>query len=271
MEVFTLELSIECPASASRAEIVEGWFRSGLGELGDGLLDRLETQGSLPADGHPVPAHLIGGTMASMVVTPRKGSDGPGTIERYSSAALERFKSKFDSDFSRIGLVAHAVTGPWSVSAPYFELRCQVIPEVPEYMHLVASISREDFEAGGTAQKWLHFAARQADAVDPIFGHSVSSSEDYRTGREKELRWFPFETVPSGRSRLRGYSWITICSREIVEQLGGIQGLAESEAFYGVRETVSGGAVLQASETYSEYLGHPSDRLASVLGSVLFA
>ena len=271
MEVFTLEFSIECPASASRAELVADWFRSGLRELSDGLLDRLETQGPLPADGIPMPAQLVGGALASMVVMPRKGSDGPGTIERYSAMAFQRFENQFDSDFSRIGLVAHAITGPWSVSTPYFELRCQVIPEVPDYMHLVASVSQGDFEVDGTAQKWLRFAARQADALNPIFGHSVSSSEDYRTSREKELRWFPFETVPNGRRSLRGYSWITICSREIIEQLGGIQELVGSGAFHCVRETVSGGAVLQASETYADYLNQSNDGLASVLGPVLFA
>src|SRR5262249_26331412 len=80
----------------------------------------------------------------------------------------------------------------------------------------------------------------------------------------------PFdESVDQGREFLRGYSWVTICPREIAERLGGADALRQTEAFVDVRALQDGGVFLGATPTIGEYDDAAMRKVFRALGPVL--
>ncbi|WP_194891434.1 hypothetical protein [Catenulispora pinisilvae] len=252
MKKFVLELSIGPLTPESKGEVARYWLDGALSKLRPEMIARLDSQSPIPSTDQPLPEMFVGGSLALITWKPRRGGRGDG-ITRYSTAQWKKFMTGLDDDYMHASLAAYAISSPTTVSSPYFEVKAQAIPEEPDWVHLVVATTVEEFNYENESQLWIDFCFDAANALSPIFGHSTDDSEDLRTMQERELRWFPFETIPNGHVKLRGESWITVIPKSLVSRLGGVNGIRESGAFYDVRELAGGGAVVQASRYLEEY------------------
>jgi hypothetical protein len=116
---------------------------------------------------------------------------------------------------------------------------------------------------------WVSFVRRQAELQKCTFGNIANDNVGERTALEENLLADPAETVPESREVLRGYSWVTICSDEIADRLGGARSLRTSGAFSEVIELSHRGLLLRTTPTFDEYddaaIGKTFRALAPVL------
>lgn len=88
----------------------------------------------------------------------------------------------------------------------------------------------------------LDFAAAGDSAFDGTYTHlEWALHRDHSDGMSEARTW------------LRGYSWITVMPREIVQRLDGPDALRESGAFAYVEELPHGGLWLRATEKIEDY------------------
>ena len=93
-----------------------------------------------------------------------------------------------------------------------------------------------------------------AEVSNPVYGEIGYPGSGHCTGLERAMRsWGLFDTYPRARRHLRGYNWVTVIPREILEQLGGIEDLQATGAFAEVLALPSGGAWLQATPDFLDY------------------
>lgn len=103
---------------------------------------------------------------------------------------------------------------------------------------------------------FLRFMKTQANALDPSFGHIAHLYNLGNTALEERLGppWLLAEqTVPESRQYLRGYSWVTVCPKELSTTVGGKQALLDSGAFHEVEELTDGSIWLQAGPDFAAY------------------
>jgi hypothetical protein len=268
MRRFVLEFSIGSADSASKEDVARYWFSTALDRLRPGLIDALDAQPSLPLTDDPLPEELVGGYLASITWKSSRGERGSG-VSGYSPAHWRKFIAKLGEDYSRVALTVYTIASPTALSYPYFEAKVQIIPEDPDWVQAVVATAVEDFDEVGVSKAWTDFAFDAANALSPIFAHTTEDVEDLRTLHEKESRLFPFETLPSGQAKLRGHSWMTVISSELVAKLGGLRELQESGVFYKVLELSAGGAFLQATEFRQDYSSETRDQIDRFFRPVL--
>jgi hypothetical protein len=129
--------------------------------------------------------------------------------------------------------------------------------------------------------RWAEFVRQCAIRASACYAHvsddtevSTGTALEQATARDLANPWFPRtpeETVPHCREVLRGYSWVTICARELAAVLGGAPALAASGAFDEVTELPDGQVYLRATPTLAEYHGARLHRVLEVLAPVLLA
>lgn len=261
-----IELDLRCGDAGKKAALARYWFHSGLSMLAGSPRGQLNAQEQLPPENMPFSEGLIGGVTASLVL------EAPGSRETwvYSQGVWDRFMCRLEeTDFRRAAFVSDTIAGPWSVTTPYFELRVQAVPEDPTWLQFIAVVSRPDFDALDASENWADFAFRAAGELHPVFGHFVNDSEDLRTLHEERKAVFPFETIPRAQEKLRGFSWLTMLSPNIVSRLGSIDALSAPGVFYRVSELPNGGALLQATERRVDYTHEVRGKLQQLFEPVL--
>ncbi|GAA4230004.1 hypothetical protein GCM10022254_23760 [Actinomadura meridiana] len=97
------------------------------------------------------------------------------------------------------------------------------------------------------------FLGRQATTQRASFGSISNDGVGDWTALESSLDLDVEETVPCSERQLRGYSWVTVCSPNIAQKLGGIQALSATGAFSEVIELEYGGLLLRATDSIGEY------------------
>lgn len=115
---------------------------------------------------------------------------------------------------------------------------------------------------------------RAARLHNVVFGHFSYAHAGEATELERYTRGpsrVPNRNTPLWRSRARGYSWLTVVSGDIARQLGGVDRLRESGAFYRVEKLPCGSVLLQATESFQEYRGERVKAVYRVLKSVLIS
>lgn len=116
----------------------------------------------------------------------------------------------------------------------------------------------------------VEFLVAALDDTNPAFAWLGA---DGPATEETNLDWLLHrrvrDSVREARSLLRGYSWTTVCPKELSERLGGPSALAATGAFYGVFPLVAGGVVLQATRTVEEYSDDAVRRVFEALHPVL--
>jgi hypothetical protein len=115
-----------------------------------------------------------------------------------------------------------------------------------------------------------------ADRLNPGFGH-ISYAHYGDTALEYSLRgpqftqeWRDHEyAVNDCRKYLRGYSWLTIVPQELVERVGGVDGLRTSGAFFEVQPLAGGGIWLLATQDYRDFTDDALERVFRALAPIL--
>jgi hypothetical protein len=139
-------------------------------------------------------------------------------------------------------------------------------PSVPERIVLTAHVAESqltDPVDGRRAQRfYLDLLFRLADQANPAYGH-IAHHSDGKTAFEAGLRnidrvppleWWSYpRPLTVCREALRGYSWLTILPRELLDRVGGLETLAGSGAFVEVRPLTAGGIWLLATEDYRTF------------------
>ncbi|OKJ52618.1 hypothetical protein [Streptomyces sp. CB02261] len=154
-------------------------------------------------------------------------------------------------------------------AGPWLKVTAERDIEAPEWVRLTADRSSEEFFApdhsSGVQLQWITFLRRQLVEAGQtcLFGCLTDDVETttQRTALEASLGLFQDETLPELDSRLRGYSWITVCSPGVASRLGGSEALRSSGAFSSVTPLVDVGLALQATEDMRDYT---PDRIAMV-------
>lgn len=125
------------------------------------------------------------------------------------------------------------------------------------------------FDPTVDADVWVRYLGDVLDTADPAYAQiSDRVGSEVNTALDMFLRRSDV-SVEESRTTLRGYAWVTVVPKELVERLGGVAALAESAAVSMVRPLSAGGALLQATPTPAEFDGRALHRLFRLLAPVL--
>jgi hypothetical protein len=92
-----------------------------------------------------------------------------------------------------------------------------------------------------------------AEVCNPAYGQIGPYLEIRRSALEGALAHVPDFDIAENRTTLHGYAWLTVCSQQIGEALGGLDALAGSGAFTEVEQLAAGGYWLRATRHYDDY------------------
>ena len=119
------------------------------------------------------------------------------------------------------------------------------------------------------AEQWVRYLGDVLDTADPAYAQiSDLVGSEVDTALDMYLRRSDV-SVQESRTTLRGYAWVTVVPKELVETLGGVAALAESPAVMMARPLSAGGALLQATPTPAEFDSDAMHRLFRLLAPVL--
>jgi len=107
--------------------------------------------------------------------------------------------------------------------------------------------------------------------ADPVYGDVSLDGEpvgpwtmlDHALGRSWE------ESLDEARERLRGHEWATVCPRELVSAMGGVESLRGSGAFASVSELPSGAVVARTVDSATDHNRDAARRTAEALAKIL--
>ncbi|WP_157996000.1 hypothetical protein [Thermomonospora amylolytica] len=133
-----------------------------------------------------------------------------------------------------------------------------------------ATVPEEAASDPDYCRNWVEFLLTVLNQADPVFGMVTN---DYRGIRNTALECALYRPFPramrEARHTLRGYAWVTVCPRELLPRLGGIDHLRRSGAFSRVEPLSAGGAVLQATDTAHAYDDTAMHKVFTALAPVL--
>ncbi|GIJ48049.1 hypothetical protein Val02_49350 [Virgisporangium aliadipatigenens] len=125
-------------------------------------------------------------------------------------------------------------------------------------------------DADGEA-RLLSVARLFADGCNPTYGEAGPNHSAGPTGSTLEAKiGVNAEHSPTtGRTLLRGYSWLTLLPQEIGDRLGGVQALRDTGAFHDVSPLAAGGYWLQATEHLRHYDNDSARRVRDALSNAM--
>lgn len=133
----------------------------------------------------------------------------------------------------------------------------EVLPDAPGWARAWIEAPESRLLDAASQAGWLRFVREYAGGVDPSFGQiSYRYGDDDATALEALAApaWLTAsQTIAESPKVLRGYDWLTICSSELTEELGGVSALRASNAFAEVEPLPSGGTWLLATRRYEDY------------------
>jgi hypothetical protein len=118
--------------------------------------------------------------------------------------------------------------------------------------------------------KWIELLLAVLADADPAFGKvSDDNAGAVHTTLDVALLRPADESVRRSRELLRGYSWLTVVPKELVQRLGGVDAMASTGAIDQVYPLAGGGAVLRATPTPADFDDAAMRRLFRLLAPVL--
>jgi hypothetical protein len=201
--------------------------------------------------------------------------------EVFGERSLDRLLDKIDERGRRPELILLAaekesdngfrVPGPTGACfSASLEVRCE--DELPGWVLFSASgiYWSPDLSAPPAVQsEWCTAVERFDSEIPTVFANVTDDNATGRTALDDALNRSEDESVSRSRSVLRGYSWVTVCARELVDRLGGAGALEESGAFWKVRVFDSCAVWLQATERLDDFNSTAIERVFTVLAPVL--
>lgn len=275
-------LDVRLPDDGDFARVASRWLNN-LGEvLAPALWDELQESLPLPSPGEwDAPHGAPGGVWACVSVVPRP-CWGTAASRVYSP---ENFRWMLENAAARPLMLEHQLIrlgrdgalpdGPEDTGGGRLVISVEVEEEHPEWVQMKASSSLPDYDNDASrtdvSTRWVQAVLSRAREVDASFGHVCDDGVAYgKTALDSALRrGGRVKSMMQSRQVLRGYSWCTICPRELAQRLGGSSALQATGAFVEVEELPSGGLWLQATESFSDYNDEAMKRVFKALAPVL--
>jgi hypothetical protein len=139
------------------------------------------------------------------------------------------------------------------------------------WLQLLAYLPMEWLSRSAYVERALTAWLGLAEKCDPAYGE-IGVGQGERSELETHLAGqygIAVANIPHARQRLRGYGWLTVCPREVGDQLGGGAYFRSSNAYFRVVELGSGGYWLQATPTYAGYNLAAAERVHRTLAPAL--
>ncbi|GAA2820691.1 hypothetical protein RMN57_30215 [Kitasatospora sp. CM 4170] len=134
------------------------------------------------------------------------------------------------------------------------EEKCQ------DWVRLSALTPKGRFGSDGQA-RWGDLLRDHAQELDPSYAQIGYDRTLGRTEHEERVGPpLPRMTLPQSRRFLRGYEWLMVVPREIVQQLGGAEAI-RAAGFHRVEELPGGAVLLQAVPEFDGFTGEAVERL----------
>ncbi|MEV0640269.1 hypothetical protein AB0I77_36125 [Streptomyces sp. NPDC050619] len=252
------EIDVEFHSEAKYSNTMREWFEGALRDL---FSDELEAiLGGPPLD----PKGMRGGVPLGppdswwgfCSLTERVGRNLRDSARVISEKNLDWFYRKISSGpFSAtVGISKLGDNGSPRLRLARITVERQEGAE--SWVRLGCDIPEYSLRDSGFQGAFLRFMKTQANTLGPSFGHVAHRYNLENTALEEVLGppWLLAEqTVPESRQYLRGYSWVTLCPKELSSALGGKQELLESGAFCEVEELADGAIWLQATPEFAAY------------------
>ncbi|MFC9753286.1 type VI immunity family protein [Streptomyces sp. NPDC056921] len=241
-----------------------GWLTEGVSEAAiGGEIGRLQhglrvSMAGFSRARDSVPMQREGGLWGFVSVSPRSTFDV--LYNPYVEEVLPWLMSHLSEKPESVDVKIGEFTGEGDISNSVIRLSASFDEELPNYVKLVFRVDEAVLVNSDTAQtehSRLLAAVRWAcSRYNVVFGHFSYAHSGGRTELESYLRGpvrVPSCNTPNWRERLRGYSWLTVASEDIVRHLGGVDALRESGAFSSISVLPNNSLLLQATPWFHEY------------------
>ncbi|MFE0100077.1 hypothetical protein [Streptomyces sp. NPDC059009] len=176
----------------------------------------------------------------------------------FTSRALEWLRESLTKRPESAGMDVGRYSDSGEISDSLIRLAVTFDEDLPEYVMLSYFVDEVKLVDSSTAaiehERLLGVMEWACREFNVVFGHTSYDRPDRSTEHERFLRGpAPWRNTPNWASMLRGYSWLTVASADVVRALGGSGSLRNSGAFVEVAELPCGSYFLQATPTYAEY------------------
>ncbi|MFF4502278.1 hypothetical protein [Streptomyces sp. NPDC001401] len=251
------EIDVEFRSEAEYSSSMREWFEGALRDLFPDELAAI--LGGPPLD----PKGMRGGPLGPPEswwgfcgVTERVGRNLRDSARVISEKNLDWFYRKVSSGpFSaEVGISRLGADGQPRLRLA--RLTVERLEKAESWVRLGCNIPEDSLREPVFQRAFLRFMKTQANTLDPSFGHITHLYTLGKTPLETVLGppWLlPKQTVSESRQYLRGYSWVTVCPKELSTAVGGKQALLDSGAFHEVDELAGGSIWLQAGPDFAAY------------------
>ncbi|MFD8724874.1 hypothetical protein ACFV2H_44750 [Streptomyces sp. NPDC059629] len=257
-EEFLQKMLVWVDSSASTVE--PSWYEK-MNEVADDEV----TFGS---DDPEAPTGPPGGVLAR--VTTVSGSGNFISTVRYRGESTRRWLQADKTDLKRVFFEVHKLDSLGFLSDG-FSLNCSRVGDGSGWLR--ASMNFRESETIANPERIsrrLTALKRFAESQEVGFGHvSYLYNPLSPTAYEEALNIDPEHSITQYPGLARGYSWITVLPREILEVIGGAGAMRECGLFSEVNELANGAYWLQAAVTWSDYLHADFSSLQRVFAPIL--
>lgn len=259
-----MELTIYDEDDDGLSTVAFDWLTEGVAKAAiGGELSRLQDGLRVSVDGllrvrDSIPKQRGGGLWGSISVSPLGTFDV--LYNPYVEEALPWLKSRLVEKPESADVKIGKFAGDGEISNSVIRLSASFDEELPNYVKLVYQVDEAVLADSDTARnehsRLLSTVRWACGRYNVVFGHFSYAHSGGRTELESYLRGpvrVPSRNTPNWREQLRGYSWLTVVSGDIVRRLGGVDTLRESGAFSSISEFPNGSSLLQATPWFHEY------------------
>lgn len=250
------------------------WVVGGARALVGDLLARVSADESVPkgrvSNGHLGPA----GAEWGFVSITRMGKNGlrqNGKI--IEDSALTWAEKEAHKGIEGMNLGFNLLDTPTIPGPRLIRFEADMLEDADRWCRVQLQAPESQLQDPGTQRAWLGFMRGFCDEVNPSYGQI---SYDYGAASVTGLEavtgppWtIYYEAIAASRSVLRGYDWLTVASGELLQRLGGVKALRDSDAFARVEELRSGGVWLLATDDYADYTHERVEAVWQALAPVL--
>ncbi|MEU2550082.1 hypothetical protein ABZ589_00035 [Streptomyces sp. NPDC013313] len=180
----------------------------------------------------------------------------------YSPEVVPWLRSRIEDSPESAAVEIGEFSAAGEAGNPVVRLSVSFDEELPNYVKLYYHVDEALLTGPATARD-EHMRLRAVVSwacmrYNVVFGHFSYERSGGATELERYLRGparVPSRNTPQWRERLRGYSWLMVVSRDIVESLGGSDSLQSSGAFDSILTLPNGSLLLQATSSFEQYRG----------------
>jgi hypothetical protein len=210
------------------------------------------------------------GSAWALIELARRFPSGVRTSRRaYSPHEWQVFLARLGQDLVAADVLLYRLDERGYATADGVRLQARLSDADPSWVYLEAFVREGWLRAGNNQHATLEFLRDVAERCDPSFGQVCYQTSIHRSPLEEALALIPDdELVISGR-RLRGYGWLTVCSQQIGDELGGLEALRATGAFAEADRLANGGYWLLATPRFEQYDLAAAERIFQVLAPKL--